>query len=168
MLNNSNSAPNVEFWEYGSTDLTGAPLDVSQRLNVSRQITAAEAAQWSDPGFVLGGWVPFTVNAGSFIFSDGAAFAGTFSVGWSAPVGHSADDWIGLYAAGSPDANPLSKQTVGSATTGHPTFQVPGPGTYEFRYFLSDGVTRKAVSNQETFKTAASTPPALTADLPHK
>src|SRR5204863_271973 len=26
----------------------------------SRQLTAAEAAQWSDPSFVLGGWVPST------------------------------------------------------------------------------------------------------------
>jgi len=58
LLNNSNSAPNVQFWEYGSTDLNGKPLDVSQRLNVSRQLTASEAAQWSDPKFVLSGWMP--------------------------------------------------------------------------------------------------------------
>ena len=57
-LNNSSVAPNVQFWEYRSTDLAGAPLDVSQRLSVSRQMTAQEAAQWSDPAFVLGGWSP--------------------------------------------------------------------------------------------------------------
>ena len=147
LLNNSNSAPTVEFWEYGSTDLSGVRLDVSQRLNVSRQITAAEAAQWSDPGFVLGGWAPFTVNA-----SVGGDFSVAFSVDWSAAVGHSANDWIGLYALGSPDSSPVSKQTVGSATTGHLTFTIPpGPGaTYEFRYFLSDGATRKGVSNLVT------------------
>jgi hypothetical protein len=110
---------------------------------VSQQISASQAAQWSDPGFVLGGWVPYTVNAtvaGDFLIA--------FSVDWSAAVGHSAIEWIGLYAAGSPDASPLSKQTIGGATTGHLAFQIPGPGTYEFRYFLSDGVTREAVSNQ--------------------
>ena len=57
LLNNATAAPSVQFWEFGSTDLTGATLDVSQREPFSRQITAAEAAQWSDPQFVLG-WTP--------------------------------------------------------------------------------------------------------------
>jgi pectin methylesterase-like acyl-CoA thioesterase len=58
LLNNATEAPNVQFWEYHSTDLNGAPLDVSQRASFSRQLSDAEAAQWSDPAFVLGGWVP--------------------------------------------------------------------------------------------------------------
>ncbi|HEX8500818.1 MAG TPA: pectinesterase family protein, partial [Pyrinomonadaceae bacterium] len=52
--------PNIRFWEYNSRDLSGNPVDVSQRAPISRQLTAAEAAQWSDPSFVLGGWVPQT------------------------------------------------------------------------------------------------------------
>ena len=56
-LNNSTEAPNVQFWEHGSTDLDGSPLDVSGRLPASRQLTDAEAEQWSDPTFVLG-WTP--------------------------------------------------------------------------------------------------------------
>jgi Pectinesterase/MBG domain/Immunoglobulin domain len=52
--------PNIRFWEYNSTTPGGAPVDVSQRHPISRQLTAAEAAQWSDPTFVLGGWVPQT------------------------------------------------------------------------------------------------------------
>jgi hypothetical protein len=28
----------------------------------SRQLTAAEAARWSDPAFVQHGWVPFTIG----------------------------------------------------------------------------------------------------------
>jgi len=48
-LDNATTAPNVQFWEYNSTDLNGNPLDVSQRAAFSRQLTAAEAAQWSDP-----------------------------------------------------------------------------------------------------------------------
>lgn len=58
LLNNATDAPDVQFWEYHSTDLDGAPLDVSQRAPFSRQLSDAEAAQWSDPAFVLGGWVP--------------------------------------------------------------------------------------------------------------
>src|SRR6185295_1620669 len=59
-LDNATTAPNVQFWEYKSTDLNGLPLDVSQRAAFSRQLTAAEAAQWSDPAFVLGGFAPST------------------------------------------------------------------------------------------------------------
>jgi Pectinesterase/MBG domain/Immunoglobulin domain len=52
--------PNIRFWEYNSTTPAGTPVDTSQRHPISRQLTAAEAAQWSDPVFVLGGWVPQT------------------------------------------------------------------------------------------------------------
>ena len=52
--------PNIRMWEYNSRDLGGNPVDVSQRHAISRQLTAAEAAQWSDPVFVLGGWAPQT------------------------------------------------------------------------------------------------------------
>src|SRR5262249_51516043 len=55
LLNNATTAPNVQFWEYNSTDLNGAPLDLSQRAPFSRQLNAAEATQWSNPAFVLGG-----------------------------------------------------------------------------------------------------------------
>jgi len=60
LLNNATTAPTVQFWEYKSTDLSGAALDVSQRAAFSRQLSAAEAAQWSDPSFVLGGWSPLS------------------------------------------------------------------------------------------------------------
>jgi pectin methylesterase-like acyl-CoA thioesterase len=52
--------PNIRMWEYNSRDLNGNLVDVSQRAAISRQLNAAEAAQWSDPSFVLGGWVPQT------------------------------------------------------------------------------------------------------------
>jgi len=54
LLNNATTAPTVQFWEAGSTDLQGKPLDVSGRAPFSRQITAPEVALWSDPEFVLG------------------------------------------------------------------------------------------------------------------
>ncbi|HXM54086.1 MAG TPA: pectinesterase family protein [Candidatus Dormibacteraeota bacterium] len=57
LLNNATDAPSVQFWEFGSTDLQDAPLDVRQRAPFSRQLSAAEAAPWRDPQFVLG-WTP--------------------------------------------------------------------------------------------------------------
>jgi pectin methylesterase-like acyl-CoA thioesterase len=51
-------AQTAEFWEYGSTDLAGNPIDTSQRLACSRQLTPEEAERWRDPAFVLGGWNP--------------------------------------------------------------------------------------------------------------
>jgi hypothetical protein len=145
LLNNATTAPNAQFWEYQSTDLSGAPIDVSQRLPDSLQIAAGQATQWSDPAFVLGGWVPFTVNASPTPASAGA----TITVDWSA-AGHSGKDWIGLYAAGAPDANFLAQQNTGASTTGHLTFTAPMlAGQYEFRYFQTDG-TRAALSNRVT------------------
>jgi hypothetical protein len=74
LLNNATDAPDVEFWEYRSTDLSGNPLDVSQRAPVSRQLTPEEAAQWSDPAFVLGGWAPDTdLRVAGVVVNDGSA-----------------------------------------------------------------------------------------------
>jgi pectin methylesterase-like acyl-CoA thioesterase len=143
LLNNSNAAPNVSFWEYGTTDLNGGPVDLSQRLNVSRQLSAQEAAQWSDPGYVLGGWVPWTVN----VTTSSVARGGSLTVNFSAGVGHSSDDFVGLFKAGDVDTNPLTMQKAGAGTIGHLTFTAPqAPGSYEFRYFLNDGYTRAASS----------------------
>jgi len=114
----------------------------------SLQIAAGHAAQWSDPAFVLGGWVPFTVNADPTPVSAGA----TITVDWSAAGRHSGKDWIGLYAAGAPDANFLAQQNAGASTTGHLTFTAPMlAGQYEFRYFQTDG-TRAAASNRITVR----------------
>ncbi|MBI5770926.1 MAG: hypothetical protein HZA93_24320 [Verrucomicrobia bacterium] len=57
----SASKATTRFWEFQSTDLTGQPLDVSQRVAGSRQLTAAEAAQQRDVARILGGadhWNP--------------------------------------------------------------------------------------------------------------
>jgi hypothetical protein len=54
---------NVHFWEYNSVNLSdGKPVDVSKRVPYSRQLTlekdAETIANYSDPGYVLAGWVP--------------------------------------------------------------------------------------------------------------
>ncbi len=52
----------VHFWEFRSTDGEGHPLDVTKRHPVSKQLSepqdAATIANYSDAGFVLGGWGP--------------------------------------------------------------------------------------------------------------
>jgi hypothetical protein len=130
LLNNATTAPNVQFWEYKSTDLSGASLDVSKRAPFSRQLTDQEAAKWSDPAFVLGGWVPYTVNATTATVKAGAALI----VDWSAAASHAATDLVRLYRVGDPDTSPISSQPIGSANTGRLTFtMLAGPGQYEFR-----------------------------------
>jgi len=50
----------VKFWEYGTTDLRGRPVDYGRRLNISRQL-AEEPTAYLDPAWVLGGWTPVVV-----------------------------------------------------------------------------------------------------------
>ncbi len=53
-LDNATTGPDLQFWEFQSTDLNGAALDVSRRHGSSRQIDAALAASYRDPQLVLG------------------------------------------------------------------------------------------------------------------
>lgn len=57
LLNNATAAPQVRFWEFGSTDLAGNPLDFSRRLPAARRIDRETAERYRDPRFVLG-WAP--------------------------------------------------------------------------------------------------------------
>jgi pectin methylesterase-like acyl-CoA thioesterase len=135
LLNNADcsAATDVQFWEYGSVTPQGQPVDTSQRLSCSMQLTAAQAAQWSDPGFVLGGWVPPTVNA---------VVAGTsVAVNWSAPAGHSAADVVVLCAVHAPRC--VAVRRVGTAaSTGTASFPLPREhGAYQVRYYADGLVT---------------------------
>lgn len=51
-------ASGVRFWELGSTDLAGRPLDLRDRHSASRRLTEAEARKLRDPAAVLAGWDP--------------------------------------------------------------------------------------------------------------
>ncbi len=100
------------------------------------------AAQWSDPAFVLGGWVPPTVNA-----AVNAGTAGTtVDVDWSAPAGHSAADVIALCAVRARRCR--SAQRVGTAASiGTASFRSPaGHGAYQVRYYARGLVTAVSAS----------------------
>ena len=47
----------LRFWEYESVDSSGAPIDVSMRVN-GTQISAAQAMSMRNPTVVLAGWQP--------------------------------------------------------------------------------------------------------------
>ncbi|MET0286092.1 MAG: pectinesterase family protein [Polyangiales bacterium] len=51
-------SPALRFWEHGSKNASGAPIDVSRRHARSRQLGAEEAARMRDPSQVLAGWAP--------------------------------------------------------------------------------------------------------------
>jgi hypothetical protein len=127
------AATHVQFWEYGSVTPQGRPVDTSQRLACSRQLTAVQAAQWSDPAFALGGWVPSTVNA--------TVAATTVDVNWSAPAGHSAADVIALCAVRS--FRCVAASRVGTtASIGTASFPLPPDrGAYQLRYYADGRVT---------------------------
>jgi hypothetical protein len=147
LLNNADcsAATHVQFWEYGSVTPQGQPVDTSQRLGCSRQLTAAQAAQWSDPAFVLGGWVPPTVNATLTV--DPAAAGTSVDVNWSAPAGHSAADVIALCAVHAPRC--VAARRVGTtASLGTASFPLPPShgayqdhGAYQLRYYVNGVVT---------------------------
>jgi pectin methylesterase-like acyl-CoA thioesterase len=48
----------LRFWEYKSVDASGNPINVSQRLAGSTQISDAQATMMRDPTVVLAGWQP--------------------------------------------------------------------------------------------------------------
>jgi hypothetical protein len=95
----------IHFWEFGSADLSGKPVDTSHRLPCSVQILAGIAAQYRDPAFVLSGWVPYTVNGTPAGTAPGptvgpVANGAAVTVNWSAPSGHSTRDVIAMFHAG--------------------------------------------------------------------
>jgi pectin methylesterase-like acyl-CoA thioesterase len=69
LLNNSQTAPDLYFWEYNSHDPSGKPVDTSKRLPASKQLKMPEDKKtiddYSNPAFVLGeNWDP-RITAGA-------------------------------------------------------------------------------------------------------
>ena len=56
----------LHLWEYNTMDLDGKPVDISQRLNISQQLTLPQNASvieaYTDPAYVLGGWAPVVLS----------------------------------------------------------------------------------------------------------
>ena len=127
LLNNASTAPTVHFWEYNSHDANGNPIDVSQRMGSSAQLTQANNAMvisnYSTPAYVLGNnWTPqlapllvaqpaaTAVNlGGAFTLTAGAVGVPSVSYQWMRN---------GVPIAGATDASyAVSNAVAGSAAT---------------------------------------------------
>jgi hypothetical protein len=110
------------------------------RLAVSNQFT------------VLGAPAP-TLQASPAAITAG----GTDTASWSGITNPTANDWVGLYHPGDSDYGYLDWLYVSCAqapssprASGSCNFVVASTGTYEFRLFANNSVTRLAVSNPLT------------------
>jgi autotransporter-associated beta strand protein len=57
-LSNPGPTTGLRYWEYQSTDLTGAPLNVSSRASFSQQINSTQATALRNLATTFGGWTP--------------------------------------------------------------------------------------------------------------
>jgi len=74
--------------------------------------------------------ITYTISAPS-----SATAGGTITVNWTAPAGHAANDFIGLYS----NAGGYWFHDTGTATSGSFTIPVPAaPGQYFVRYVLGN------------------------------
>jgi len=80
--------------------------------------------------------------------SNGATLTAT----WNGIASPSVNNWIGIYAAGAPDANFLSQTFTSGVAAGTTSMVLSGlpAGTYELRLFADSAFTRLAVSNSFT------------------
>ena len=73
----------LRYWEYQSTDLAGAPLNVSGRASFSSQINSTQATALRNLSTTFGGWTPipplpaFPGAEGAGMPTPSAAGAGT-------------------------------------------------------------------------------------------
>ena len=77
-------------------------------------------------------------------------------------------DWLALAAVGAPDTSYIQWTYVGAGITTRPwTVTPPGPGSYEFRFYLNNSSTRAATSPTVTVTVTSTNPvPAVTALSP--
>jgi hypothetical protein len=152
-LNVVNAAdPYYITWSYGNSQATAAgsitftlPASLSpgsydmrlfsnnsmNRLAISNVITVTAPA----PTLAVS---PVTISNG-----------GTLTATWSGIASPSVNNWIGIYAAGAPDANFLSQTFTSGVAAGTTSMILSGlpVGTYELRLFADSAFTRLAVSN---------------------
>src|SRR5215210_4794954 len=147
--------PNIRFWEYNSKDLNGNPVDVSQRAAISRQLTAAEAAQWSAPSFVLGGRVPQTKQT-----ADVSLGNLTQNYTGAPAVVTVATNPTGLAVNVTYNGNPVPPSAIGTynivATVQDATYQGTATGT------LTIDRTPVSVTLGNLYQTADGTPKSVT------
>ncbi len=132
-------------------------------LTLNPAVTPTIYAYADDNVFNRTGLVTHNLTASNAGFSVGgpssAPAGGQATASWNAPTGRPVDDWIGLFRNGTLNSSYVAKQYTNGTTSGNLNFVVPNqPGTYEFRYLLSDGFTSVAASSPFTVGTVVRTP----------
>ena len=98
--------------------------------------------------------VTVTAPGPTLAVSPVKAVAGlTLTAAWQGIAAPTANDWIGVYAAGRPYATYLTRVVTNGLTSGTTTLALPGvlaAGAYELRLFANNTFTRLAVSNGVT------------------
>jgi hypothetical protein len=89
----------------------------------------------------------FTLAATPSTLSRGASI----TLSWTAPAGRPPSDWIGLFAMGTANTQPVWWAYTGGTSTGSVLVTAPATaGTYEFRYLLNNGYADAGRSNTVT------------------
>ncbi|MEX0330669.1 MAG: pectinesterase family protein [Puniceicoccaceae bacterium] len=83
LLNNAATAPTVRFYEYGSTDLDGNPLDLSGRLADSTILDSETAAQYRNAQWVTGFNVATPAWVAALRERDTTGWSFDSSIGWN-------------------------------------------------------------------------------------
>ena len=103
--------------------------------------------------------VTVTAPGPTLAVSPVTAVAGsTLTVGWHGVAAPTANDWVGVYADGAPNANYLAWVYTSGLASGTATIALPGVlgvGVYELRLFTNNSLTRLAVSNGFTVVSGA-------------
>lgn len=141
---------NLRFWEYGSVDLNGNPVNTSSRVAWSTQLTAAGASQVQNVTNWFSGWQPalaplILTNPASQGISGGQS--ATFSV---SATGISSPTYQWLF-----NGNPINGQTSSTLTVG-PAYAGQA-GTYAVVVSNAAGVVTSAPATL----TVANTAPTL-------
>lgn len=137
--------------------LNGGSTEAARSSAITVTRAASTTGSTSQPATTPSSPPSYSLNAGPVTVAPGSPI----TVTWTAPSGHSAQDWVGLFVSNLSSASntKLAVKYVPAGTSGTLTFIAPNTllkQTYQLRYLLNGGFTEAARSNSITVTTATS------------
>ena len=129
-------------WVYtgGATSGTFITTMPSYGPIVARYLLRNKYTHVAESGVVA---LNYSVSASQTTAAQGAPVTAS----WTAPVGTSTIDWVGLFKVGDSVGQWVDYVYTGGTPTGSAVFTMPNaPGQYEFRYYFNGGSVLKATS----------------------